>query len=93
MGVAVFAPCLLFVVADGCFSLPADAARRLKQLPKKKKKKQPRCLVEEEMSIKRGKGASRARCEFVRCRKTTEKIEQKDRKYRRDRKKRAVMLG
>lgn len=33
MGVAVFAPCLL-VVVDGCFSLPADAARRLKQLTK-----------------------------------------------------------
>lgn len=34
MGVAVFAPCLL-VVVDGCFSLPADAARRLKLLPKR----------------------------------------------------------
>lgn len=33
MGVAVFAPCLL-VVVDGCFSLPANAARRLEQANK-----------------------------------------------------------
>lgn len=33
MGVAVFAPCLLAVV-DGCFSLPANAARRLEQANK-----------------------------------------------------------
>lgn len=65
MGVAVFAPCLL-VVVDGCFSLPVDAARRLKQQPK-------RFVVEEKMSIKRG-GCVVRLVEFVKCRKTTEKI-------------------
>lgn len=65
MGVAVLAPCLL-VVVDGCFSLPVDAARRLEQLPK-------RFVVEEKMSIKRGRCVVRP-VELVRCRKTTEKI-------------------
>ena len=66
MGVAVFAPCLLLVVVvDGCFSLPADAARRLEQLPK-------RSVVEGKMSIKRGWCVVH-RAEAERSRKTTEK--------------------
>lgn len=80
MGVAEFAPCLL-VVVDGCFSLPADAARWLKQLPK-------RFLVEKNEYKKRNL-RSAPECTWQSSwdvEKRRKKL-QRDRKYRRDRKK------
>lgn len=86
MGVAVFAACLL-VVVDGCFSLAADAAQRWMQLANKKNAICSRV----KMSIKSNASlcTSVGKWGFGKRRKNNKRTE----KYRRDRKKKAVMLG